>query len=537
MLPTAAPVAGETTNPDRKHQEYSSVLPDWLLCRDLFTGERAMKNGDRRREYIVPLSGHKDTIPGGADSYKAYVERAYFFGAYGRTVEALTGLINRVDPTIEAPSALTEFLADVDGQGTGSIEFCAQIVEELVKVGRVGVLTDWPMRDDKTRVVAEDAADYRRPFLTTYHAENIINWRVSRIGAKAMLSMVVVQESEITEGANEFESVVVQQIRVFDLPGGIYRIRKFQLSKSRAGDKAGRWEQVGTDLYPTIGIGGTPTRMREIQFEILNHWGCGPQAKKPPMLDLGNTCVAHFRNSADYENAIHLFGFPQLYMNNFDAGNENDLDPTSAPGTKSVPKVYHIGDGSLWQFKGPVEVQAIQLNSELSGLEKAMESKRADMVALGARMLAKDKMAAESARVEEIRRQPENSALGKIAQAGSKGLAKIFQRVADWLKISGKINVELNTNFFDHEMAPADLISFIQAVQEGAFALSDLRWLMRRGNLIRAGRTDEEIDAELEQAGMPLSAAGRGAVSVDDSLPDAQPQAEDGGTAAADALA
>lgn len=502
--------AQQGPNPAKQHAGYISAAPDWQLCRDLHTGERAMKKGERRKLYLIPLSGHKDSIPGGLDAYESYVERAYFFGAFGRTVEALTGLVNRIDPNIEAPSKLKPFLEDVDGQGTTAEEFCGQIVEELVKVGRVGVLTDWPQDDGAVRVIAEEEQEFRRPFVTMYYAENILNWREKRVGAKKKLCMVALQEEEEEDGVDEFDTKCIQQIRVLDLSGGYYRMRKFRLKQSTNGDNMARWEQEGQETFPTIAQpGGEKKAMAEIQFDILNHWGAGVTVKKSPMLDLANAAVAHFRNSADYENALHLLGFPQAYMSSFDASEESQLDPTSPPGAKPQQRVYHVGDGTLWQFKGPVKVEAVQLVTELEGLEKGMAQKREDMVALGARMLARDKQVAEAAKTEEMRRQPENSALGKVAQAASKGITRVFQRSADWLKLTGALKVEINTNFFDHEMSPQDLLAFIQAVQEGAFALTDLRWLMRRGNLIRAKRTDDEIDAELEQMGMPMSAAGK----------------------------
>jgi hypothetical protein len=506
-------MAVKELNPQVKHPCYVSVLPDIQMCRDLDAGEPAVKKGERRERYLPRLAGHKAALLSGRafndDPYDEYVSRAYFFGAFGRTVDALAGLVNRLDPTVEAPPGLDPIREDVDGQGTTLTEFAAKIVKELVKVGRVGLLSDWPSYDDKKRTKEQAASDFRRPYVTLYLAEDILNWRTRRVGAKLKLSLVVLDEriNELDPGDElQLEEVSIQQVRILDLdPAGDYRMRTFQLRKNTRG--RARWVLAST-VYPSqTGSVGEPVKMREIQFDFINAEDCHPDLKRPPMTDLAYTVVAFLKNSADYENALHLMGFPQLIIPGYDETQENGSDPTDGP--KKVAKqrkVWRIGDGNAWEFKGDVKPFYLSLESDLEELREAMKSKRDDMVALGARMLARDKLAAEAARTEELRRQPENSALATIAQSASRGLTSMLQRLANWQKISGKIKVQLNTNFFDTTMSASDLVAFISAVQEGAFAMSDLRWLMRQGNLLRHERTDAEIDAEVDAQAIPLSA-------------------------------
>lgn len=506
--------AAKELNPQVAHPFYTALLPDLQMCRDLDSGEPAVKRGRNRERYLPRLAGHKAAAQAGnlsvaEDLYEAYVSRAYFFGAFGRTVDALAGLVNRVDPAIEAPAGMTPFTLDVDGQGTTLTEFAAKVVKELVKVGRVGIMTDWPPLDDKKRTQKEEADDFRRPYVTFYHAEDILNWRTRRVGAKSKLSLVVLDE-RVTEPAPDdelqLEQATVQQVRILDLTeAGHYRMRTFQLRK--VGRGKARWIPGQPIIPSATGPNGTPKPMTEIQFDFINAEDCHPDLKRPPLTDLANTVIAYLKNSADYENALHLLGFPQLVISNYDESNENGSDPTDGPVKPArQKKTLRIGDGYAWMFKGDVKAYYLALDAKLEELRMAMASKRDDMVALGARMLARDKMAAEAARTEELRRQPENSALATIAQSASRGLTSIMQRLASWQKIPGKIKVQLNTNFFDSTMSAADLVAFVQAVQEGAFAMSDLRWLMRKGNLLRPERTDEQIDDELAEQGIPLSA-------------------------------
>lgn len=496
--------------PDTKHEQYAELIPDVLMCRDLDAGPKAVKKGPRVTTYI-PMEGGHAADPEGKKRYAAYVERAYFFGAFGRTVDALSGLVNRREPVVsDAPADFKEFLDDVDGQGTKFSGFCASLVKELVKVGRVGLLTDYPVSDGAKLSKAEREALSRRPYLTLFKAEDVINWRTKRVGARSKLSLVVLDERVSTSDPKDplgLKEICVQQIRILDLDmaaGGAYRMRTFQLLTAGK-DQPARWV-LGPTVYPTASsASGDPVLIFEIQFDFINAEDCLPGMKRPPMTDLAEAVIAYLRNSADYENALHKLGYPQLYFSGYDPEKEEGYEEGDQTKKGRQKKVWSLGVG-VWTYKGEVKPAYLSLDSSLDPLQQAMTSKREDMVALGARMLARDKLAAEAAKTEELRRQPENSALATIAVTASEGLTRVLKRAAAWLQLdASKISVRVNQEFFESTMNAADVAAWIAAVQEGAFAMSDLRHLMRQGGAIRPERTDDEIDKEIAADGEAMS--------------------------------
>ena len=62
-------------------------------CQSVLDGGRAIKAGEER--FLPKPEGMSKA------AYAAYVQRALFYGATGRTVEALTGAVFRREPTVE----------------------------------------------------------------------------------------------------------------------------------------------------------------------------------------------------------------------------------------------------------------------------------------------------------------------------------------------------------------------------------------------------------------------------------------------------
>ena len=61
----------------------------------------AQPGQSRRHQISAPLAGHNPNSP--TDDYHAYLQRALFFNACARTIEALAGMIFRSEPVIRAP--------------------------------------------------------------------------------------------------------------------------------------------------------------------------------------------------------------------------------------------------------------------------------------------------------------------------------------------------------------------------------------------------------------------------------------------------
>jgi hypothetical protein len=456
---------------DTKNSEYHEYYEQWERC------EHASEGQDEIHEYGVKylprLSGQTD------QEYHAYKQRALYYNATARTLDGLTGMLFLKPEVITAPAAMDNIIADVTMGGLSLHQFTEIISEEVITIGRCGVLVDYPPIVNAV-TLAQAQAQGARPYATMYDAESIINWKTGRINNVEQLTMVVLEE-ENEIAVDEFESKCEPQWRVLDLgDGGIYRQRVFRK------DKRGEFVLVD-EVYPQIN--GRP--LNKIPFEFFGVRDNSPCVDKPPLLDLVDVNLSHYRTTADYEHGLHFTGLPTPVVTGYYS------DDKSAS--------LRIGSGTAWLLPDP-QSKAFYLEftgQGLAELREALRSKEAMMATLGARILAPEKRAAESAQTANIHRSSENSVLASIAQSISIGLTHVMEYLRDWSGVTGDVKIELNRDFIPNSMTAQDLDSLVKAWQSGSISHQTLFDNLVAGDIITQ---DVSFDDEMERiATMPAT--------------------------------
>ena len=92
--------------------EHTANMPLWQLVSDACAGEHAVKV---RGELYLPRPNPLDQSLEADARYKAYIQRATYFNATGRTLNGLIGLAFSKWPEIKLPSAIGYMQDDVDG--------------------------------------------------------------------------------------------------------------------------------------------------------------------------------------------------------------------------------------------------------------------------------------------------------------------------------------------------------------------------------------------------------------------------------------
>jgi len=419
-----------------EHRDYQLHRWQWRRCRDVIAGKDAMLQSAVPREayvgslyapqqvsttYVPKLEGQSP------EEYITYCERASFFNATARTLDAFTGLIFGKDPSIELPAALKPFESDITLSGVNLREFAEQVVEEQLAVGRVALVVDMPTVQSSGLSVAEAERLNVRPFLRLYAAENIINWKCQKVGGVDVLTLLVLKETA-EKGVDEFESEEVVQYRALMLTAEGYVCRVYD-------DK----EALVSEVMPRVN--GAP--MRYIPATILGASSCTPKVQKPPLLDLVDANIAHLRNSADYEHGIHFTGLPTPYVSGVQL---------------SEGQVLALGSSQAWVFPDPsASAQFLEFKGEgLKEIRAAMKDKEHRMAVLGARMLADDKRTAEAFGTVELKTAGERSSLASAARAASDGLTRCLNWMARWVGAQQTAMLLLNTDFGAARMAPHD---------------------------------------------------------------------------------
>lgn len=468
------------------HKAYDENRYKWQRCRDVIAGRDAIiKNLRTSTRYTGslynPIFTGNDYLPRLASQsdaeYMAYQERANFFNATGRTIDAFTGMIFSKDPMIELPTAIEPFEDDITLSGINLREFSEQVVEQQIAVGRVGIMADFPQVEPTGLTVAMAEAMNVRPFLRWYSAENITNWRTSYINGAETLTLVVLRET-VQDAKNEFESVDRVQYRVLDLTSEGYRQRVMDDD-----------DNVFSEVYPLQ----QGRRMNYIPFLILGANSASSNVQKPPLLDLVDTNLAHYRNSADYEHGLHFTGLPTPYV----AGVQLDAG-----------QILAVGSTTAWVFPDPqANAGYLEFKGEgLKPLREALKDKEQRMAVLGARMLADDKKTNEAFGTLELRTAGERSVLASISRSASDSITRCLNWMAEWVGSPPEASIVLNTDFGAARMMPQMVTALLQAYQTDAMPLSVVFENFQRGELVNPDMGFEEYEQQLADEGPSFEA-------------------------------
>lgn len=438
---------------DYHNPQYTKHLKQWRRCDDTIEGSDAVK--DQGPLYLPMLSGQDNK------DYRSYKERSLFFNAVGRTVDALSGLVNAKPAVFSGPEAVKELMKDITLSGITMGEFANEVLEKVIGNGRCGVLVDFPKTDTSNMTMAETKALNLRPYARIYRAVHITDWRSQWVGGKEILTLVILQERECSYNGRVTEWT--DRRRVLEINADGY----YQQTVEHT-DKDGN---NVTDTVYAPKMGGR--MMREIPFRFINVETSRSDCETPPLLDLVDTNIAHYRNSADYEHGLHFTGLPQPYVSGV------QLDDG---------KTLNIGSPNAWVFTDPqAKASYLEFTGQgLRGLADAIAAKERKMAVLGARMLADEKAAAEAVEAIEMRFSGENSVLTSIANSVSLGMTWMLQKMAQWDAIAGyeSIRYTLNTDYNLKQMQPQMILALMQAWQNGLITHETAVEVMQKGEVV-----------------------------------------------------
>lgn len=461
---------------DTKHSDYKRHAQKWKRSRDVVCGQDAVH--DAGETYLPRLKDQDDA------AYKAMVMRAGFFNATGRTLEGLVGMVFRKAPVAKVPAAMQGIIDDIDLGGCSLNGLAQEIVEEVIEVGRIGVLVEYPLVAERPANLAQAAQSNLRPYASVYKTECIINWKTARINNVVQPILVVLMECA-DEKVDEFESKEIPQLRALMLTDAGYIQRLFR--KNERGD----WVQYGSDIVPIM----NGRALQVIPFFAFGKDENSLDVEDAPLQDLVNLNLQHYRVNADYQHGCHFAGLPTPVVSGYQ--------------TKENESLY-IGSATAWVFPDPnASASYLEFTGQgLGALEKNLDRIEAQMAAVGARMLAPEKTGVEAAQTLAIRSNGENSVLAGVANQVSRGITKMLEFMALWEGVSGEISYQLNTDYMPIGMSAQDLAELVKAWQSSAISFDTLFDNLKRGEIISETRTiEDERDMIAEGAAPSLNNA------------------------------
>ena len=462
---------------DSTHLDYDANVTPWLRAREVFAGEDAVKAAGVR--YLPKLDAQTE------DEFAAYKARASFFNATARTVDGFVGLIFRREPTVKLPErvsgvagALRVFAEDVDLLGTSLYTYSKNIVGEVLTVGRAGTLVDW------------EGDGEQRGFVVRYSAEQIRNWRVSRVNGRNVVTLVVLQENaeckmqNAETGGDEFTGMEIEQLRALRLVPvkgeWQYMVELWRRQEPKNKRRKVEWVKVETRIPLRL---GKPLTLIPFVFHGPRH--SLPDVDKLPLADIIAVNLDHYRLNADYKHGLHFTALPTAWVSGFDKAAN-----------------LRIGSSTAWVTETPGATAGfLEFTGQgLTTFERAMDRDERLMAILGSRMLEEQKRVGETAQAIELRQSSENSVLMTLALSVSDSVSQVLRWVYWWNSTEDSpetisedlVLLQLNTDFSAKGLASDELTAIVAAWQAGAISQATMFDLFRRGEVLPPGRTDQE---------------------------------------------
>lgn len=464
-FPTTSPVIGKDQtnidiNVDFTRQEVTNMRSKWQLITDCINGQETIKC---KGEVYLPRPNPSDTSKENHVRYESYKNRALFYNLTRRTLVGMMGQVYSRKPIVKLPDSMIELTNDIDGDSVSLDQQAEQALGFVMSLARCGILVDYPVVDGAT-TLKDQQENGVRPTITLYNPYAIINWRHKLVGNERRLSLVVIKESYLT-GNDGFETSYEQSWRVLRLNDqNQCTVEVFVF------DEVTR--QYINHIAPRFVLKGDGTPFDRIPFQFIGVMNNNATPDEPQMYDLATLNIAHYRNSADYEDSCYLVGQPTPFFTGLtQQWVENVLKGTVQMGSRSA---IPLPQGAT---AGLLQVQANSMPFE------AMKHKEAQAVALGARLVTTGgtQQTLGEAQIEE---SSETSILATAANNVSAAYTLALTWAAQMFNVpSADVSYSLNTDFPASRLTPAEMQQLVLSWQNGAIAWEEMRAGLRRAGI------------------------------------------------------
>lgn len=459
-----------------RHPLYTRSLPRWIKCRACREGEEEVK--EETTKFLPALSNQS------SEDYANYLARASYYNATARTVDALTGMLFLKPPTHSMPNDLEEVTKNIGIEEESLFKIATNIADELVTLGRCLALVDAPVGEGES------------PVIVIYQPEAVINWKFEVVDGIKQPTMIVIEEAHEVEGEDVFDVVEETRWRVLlldrdELGFPYYRVEIWeklspsdvQQVKTVSGAPAVEEYRKIEDIVPTA-IGGK--RLSYIPAQFFDAEGTLNKISKPPILDLVNLNLSHFRNSADLEWGLHFVALPTPVV----------IGGGFTKGKNQPNPVLPLGATVAWDI--PNEKATVKMlefsGAGLQSISTAMERKERQMAVVGGRMLEQQKAQVERSEAVKLRMVGDSSVLAGIADQLSNGISWLLRIVAEWNQIGTEkeradLTYTVSRDFVAFSVDPQLLVAIALLVQKNLLSYEDFYELAKRASLVPMDRS------------------------------------------------
>lgn len=451
------------------HPDYAYWSPHWEMIRDAEIGEVEVK---RKGEKYLPRQATHDK-----QQYLSYLRRAVFYNMTSRTLNALYGTVFRRVPKVNGfNDRLRRASERITKEGMSLHLMVKTAVKEVLAVGRYGMLVD------------ADPDGVGNPYVACYTAENILDWQMSEVDGRWVLSRCTLREIYYDrdghwapyEYKSRFRVLILEQ----DEDGSIVYSQYVYEDRDHA------TQLPDIDQPPDYIV--TPTVRGEtldyIPFVICGPFTNYPDVQKPPLLDIVTLNYSHYMSYAQLEQALFYTGSPVFTVQNDSSSDQGE---------------YQVGPDVVWVLDKDEEAKLLEFNGRgLQHLENAMKNKEGQIASIGGRMMpGSSRGAAESDNSLLMQERNEQTMLLNIADTVDEAVSQILAWWADWSNASAatiaNIAFEINRDFLIKDAGAREFRAIHQMYADGVIPVEVVYDYLRKAEVIPEWMDEDEYKALL----------------------------------------
>lgn len=475
--------------------ELSRVLEKYRTIRHVLIGSDEVK---RHCELYLPRPNAADKSNENKERYNNYKRRAVFYNFTKRTLQGLVGQVFARDPVSEIPDALDAIEDDATGSGVSLTQIAKGTLSLVLSYGRAGILVDYPTTDG-TVTALQVLKGEARPTISVYAPESVINWRSKMRGAKRILCLVVIAEAWpfFDDGFEIKTACQFRVLRLDDQNGDRYTVDIYRQPTPTTWVAGSTLPDNNFILAQTVvPTGPNGEYLTDIPFQFVGVYNNDETIDNPPLWELADLNIAHYRNSADYEESCYMIGQPTYW---FSGLTQNWVDEV----LKGKVQLGAMG-GVLLPENGAGGILQPQPNTMV---KEAMDMKERQAVALGAKLVEQR----EVQRTLGEAQQEQTSELSTLS-ASAKNVSEAIEWALAWCAyfmgmpqyLNGDsdngdedIDYDLNSDFQFMNMTAQDRAELIKEWQAGAIAFPEMRAVLRKVGV--ATMDDDEAQTAIQQ--------------------------------------
>jgi len=473
------------------HEDVIDYRKKWSMISDCIAGEEAIKAG---KEKYLPSPSADTNTEYAKNRFNSYIQRSVFYNVIGRTLSSLVGQVFSKDSEIDLPTDLDRYKGNIDGAGTSIEQQAKATLSVIMSKGHCGLLSDFPATSGESTTRQDIETMRIRPRVMLVMPEDIINWRVTVIGGESVLSLIVLQESTITED-DGYEFKTEPRWREMRLIATDETEANFavQVTVWRKLEKAINGEEFEiVEGFPVTLMDYAGRPLDRIPFEFVGSTNNEPQIDKPPLLDLANLNIAHYHNSADYEEGVFVSGQDQLVL----VGLTQEWTDKNFKGGLKLGARNAIPLGK--------DMDAKLLHTDPNNIaSEAMKHKEDQMKSIGAKLIepTATKGTATEAIIEE---SSETSILSSAAKNVSLAYRKALYNASRFVSDVDPLTIiyQLNSDFAAAMATPQERAQILAEWQGGLITFVEARTQLRKIGV--ATEDDEVAKAQMEDIIFPV---------------------------------